>query len=555
MNPAMHISRSDMEKFSQTNAKFETLPLPTNYFSRVRMTDRQHAEYVATARGLLDEALGRLGDAKERTAQLREWKELGSQGGFRRFAQRVSGGDQRFRVEGTARTSLNNLMGALFADTTSQMQVRRQNLFRDLLDAQTLCVLQPRAVSLDSTAQEEFIALRWQAVSLGATSTAQHWDMCFLEYTGVATDNDGFPVGFHITQSIDRPECGLLKETYGLSRLRGREIILLFPAKGSNQGHTEIVLDGCWKEPENVSTWVIQSFLAVASSSLSKLALLVQEQLLARLPLKDKSQLVPLSDRKTCNVCLSKFGMMGKKSQCRSCGEVVCKACVVTRNVGVQAKFCKKCLIEVSTQRVALESSLSVSDYGYDRRSSSSSGTTISRHTTTSSSAMSSSAANLHARRQFGSETSTVSSSSHSGAIVPSGKMMRMNSSNRIVTNNNAIEAQKPGAYYDSYGYSMASTASVSSYDSFSDSVIDRPGSEIFDVDEDGVLVVSTKSAMRAMGTPSHTRAMVNSSGVPSVQAVEDSIAHQRFILNEMMSTARTMQQQQQARSAYTQYH
>lgn len=542
MNPAMHISRSDVEKFSQANT-FEPLPLPRNYFPRLSITTRDRDNYVAQARELLDASLARLGDAKERTAQLREWKELGSQGGFRRFAQRVAGGDQRFRVEGTSRTSLNNLMGALFADTTAQVKSRRANLFRDLLDAQTLAVLQPRAVSLDTAAQEEFLALRWQAVSLGAASNAQHWDMVFLEYTGVATDNDGFPVGFHITTSVERSECGLLKETYGLSRLRGTEVVLLFPARGIAQGgHTDVVLDGVWAEPEMVSSWVVQSHLAVASQSLSKLALLVQDQLLARLPVREKNELVPQGDRKTCNVCLSKFGMMSKKSNCRSCGEVVCKACVVTRKASDAHKFCKKCLIEASSQRNVLESS-SMSGYSFDRdRRSSSSGASVSRYTGSSASTSGTVLGSSAHMRRFGSETG--SSASNSAALVPAGyastastpRIQRMGSSNRMLPPTDV--SKDVTKYNDSgYGYSMASTASVSSYDSFSESVTDRGGSEFFDVDEDGVLVVSTRRAMgpsRAVGAP-----------VPTVQAVEDSIAHQRFLLNEMMSQARTYHQQQ----------
>lgn len=526
----MHMSRAEIDTVSR-KADYEALPLPRNFFPRVNVSAAERQDYLSTARALLDDALSKLSDSRERGAQLRSWKELGSHGGFRRFAKRVAGGDQQYRIEGTARTSLNNLMGALFADTTAHLRARRTNLFRDLLDAQTLAVLQPRAVSLEAAAQEEHLALRWQAVSLSAQSATHQWDMCFLEYTGVATDNEGFPVGFHISHSIDRLECGLLTDSYGLTRLRGTEVMLLFPTR--TQGHTEIVLDGVWHEPEHISTWVVQNFLATASSCFGKLALVVQERLLARLPLRAKNELVPPGDRKSCNVCFSKFGVLGKKSNCRCCGEVVCKSCVVTRNVGESAKFCKKCLVEVSNQREVENSHSELGSYSFIEKAASVD------HRSSSSGSRS-----RHHRDSEASSAASVASASGL-VLVPSGK-------SGPPLPRKQIGDGRP--LYDSYGYSLASTASVSSYDSFSESVTDRSGSEVFPgamVDEDGVLVVSTRNMNLGGDTPSSRRGGARQ--VPSVQAVEDSIAHQRFILQEMISTARTYQTQQQTRT-YNQY-
>eukprot|EP00644_Phytophthora_capsici_P010517 jgi/Phyca11/17762/fgenesh1_pg.PHYCAscaffold_30_\ len=353
-----NFSRVEAQAIAQRNqAPKQQLPLRRGHFGRVRMTRDDLNNYITTAKSVLDDALNKAReDRNVGNVDYRTWKQIGSHAGFKRFTKTGDNSrDLHYRLQGTVRASLNDLMGIMYADSTAQVAERRDLLYNDSLDAQTLCVLKERSAEN----MQEHISIRWQAINLSNNSPIYQRDMCFLEYTGVTTDVDGIPVGFSIKQSIERKECVSLKETHGLSRLDFTEIMLLRPTQ--NASHTELILDGVVRHPENLPGWLVSSFLGSVATCMSKLPIVVQERLLARLPMISDWQFVPLSSRKTCHVCSSKFSLLSKKANCRSCGEVACKSCIVTRTVGETTKFCTKCILMVSTQT---ESIVPSSDFG-----------------------------------------------------------------------------------------------------------------------------------------------------------------------------------------------
>ncbi|KAG7396925.1 hypothetical protein PHYBOEH_001530 [Phytophthora boehmeriae] len=485
----------------------QQLPLRRGYFGRVRMTREDMQNYMATARSLLEDALTRAhNDRQQGGAEYRTWKQLSSHAGFKRCTKFGDNGrDLHYYLQGSVRAKLNDLMGLIYADSTAQVVERRETLYHDSMDAQTLCVLKERSAEN----MQEHLSIRWQAINLSNNSPIYQRDKCFLEYTGVTSDVDGVPVGFKITHGIERSECVSLKESHGLSRLNSTEIMLL--RTDQNGTHTTITLDGVVREPENLPGWLVSSFLGTVATCFSKLPIVVQEKLLARLPMISDWQFVPVSSRKNCSVCMTKFSMLSKKTNCNSCGEVACKSCIVTRTVGQTSKFCTKCLLMVSSQASEIAPA---SEFGHSFITSSSS-----------------------SRSRRDSETSVSTTSSMVGgkgaAVVPRMKVdMKLLDDARVNRTN----------------CSLSSTASETSFDSSSNSYcLDRRSSDVphyGSLDEE-VVTVDTEQMERSgrVLPPS----VVNTVGrpVPTVEAVEDSIAHQRFLLREMLSQAKTYQQQQ----------
>lgn len=362
MNPGMMgmgMSRADARVFAGKAAddprvQRELLPLPKRYFPKVRLSSAMVREYQATAKALLDEALEQL--RRERIyggVDETSWRDVGASSGFKRYTK-TENDEQHFRVQGTIRASLSGLMRVLFAENDRRLADRRKALYNDFLDAQTLCVLKDRTPT-----ENEHMAIRWLAIELSASSDANKRDMCVLEYTGTTVDRENQPIGFKVSHSIQLAECKSLKQTHGLLRRVGTDVLLVRQA--SDNGHSEIILSGSSDAASEVSAWLLSSYMTSIAGALGKLPVVVQERCLASMPLLDKAYWVPTSDRKSCHVCVSKFGYLSKKHNCRACGEVTCKSCIVTRSVGEESKFCKKCII-VATSRDDLSSAQDRSD-------------------------------------------------------------------------------------------------------------------------------------------------------------------------------------------------
>ncbi|KAG1711030.1 hypothetical protein DVH05_013748 [Phytophthora capsici] len=505
-----NFSRVEAQAIAQRNqAPKQQLPLRRGHFGRVRMTRDDLNNYITTAKSVLDDALNKAReDRNVGNVDYRTWKQIGSHAGFKRFTKTGDNSrDLHYRLQGTVRASLNDLMGIMYADSTAQVAERRDLLYNDSLDAQTLCVLKERSAEN----MQEHISIRWQAINLSNNSPIYQRDMCFLEYTGVTTDVDGIPVGFSIKQSIERKECVSLKETHGLSRLDFTEIMLLRPTQ--NASHTELILDGVVRHPENLPGWLVSSFLGSVATCMSKLPIVVQERLLARLPMISDWQFVPLSSRKTCHVCSSKFSLLSKKANCRSCGEVACKSCIVTRTVGETTKFCTKCILMVSTQT---ESIVPSSDFG------------------SASFITSSSSDRSRSRRDSETSVSTTSSMHSKGAMI----VPRMRVDMKLLDDAKASRNN----------CSISSTASETSFDSSNSICMDRRSSDApryGSLDEEVVQTLDTTQMIRSARNLPPTIVSQNGRPVPTVESVEDSIAHQRYLLQEMLTQAKTYQQQQ----------
>lgn len=217
--------------------------------------------------------------------------------------------------------------------------------------------------------------------------------------------------------------------------------------------------------------------------------------------------------------------MLSKKLHCRSCGEVTCKSCIVSQANVDDGKFCKKCIIMASTKDELLLEHYSKQE-----------GSNVpSSHSHYASSASSSSP---HSRA---SNVSSLASSVYS--MHSSSNVSHVSSApKKLYVDMKPLDDLKPprdgnsmtsseGSYSQSYSY--ASTTPYLSRDYQSELSDYLPDSE-------RVVCIDTKEMQRSheyAGMGNRYRSQVV---VPPLQDVEDSIAHQRYILKEMLSQSQS---------------
>lgn len=488
----MQLSHADARQFSGKASGDErvataSLPLPKRFFPKVRLSSAMLREYHTTAKLLLDDALEQLRRERIYGGVDESWRDIGASHGFKRFTK-MDGDVAHHRVQGVVRASLSGLMQVLYTENAARFAECRKAFYNDYVDAQTLAILKERSTEN----RNEHMTLRWLAIELSNSSDTNRRDMCVLEYTGTTLDRENSPIGFKISHSIQLVECKSLKKTHGLLRRIGTDVLLVRPS--SDNGHSEILLSGSSDIASEIPLWLLTNYLNSIAAGLGNLPVVVQARCLANMPMLDKKHWVPVADRKTCNVCVSKFGYLSKKHHCRSCGEVTCKSCIVTRAVGEESKFCKKCIIIATNQEEQL--------FHTDRSDASSS---------------------IASRSSV---TSVSSATSSSSSYMPSTSHMPTSSS-KTASNKFYVDMK---LLDDLRGGSNSLTASEDSYGSTSstlymDQSIDYRS--VSSLDEDNVMFVDTRDMRRDLDLSNASRSQPQQQSVRGVKPVPTSYSQQ----------------------------
>ncbi|TMW56583.1 hypothetical protein Poli38472_006593 [Pythium oligandrum] len=333
------VGHVDARMFARSDAPHkESLPLAKNFFGQTKLTPQTAEDYETVLQALLEDAIDRSRKERIYGGVDESWRDIGSASNFKRYTK-SEGSSQHYRLQGVVGGPMAGMMSLMYADRDRSMIERRKLFYGNAYDAQTLHVLRART----RADPHRHMAVRWEAFGLNSMIDSFKIDMCFLEYVGVTEDSDHQPVGFKITHSINLPQCGVLEKSHGLLRAEGTEIMLLRPTNSNN--YTEVTMEGSLQLSEILSRNMFSTFLGGIAANLLKMPVVIQTRRLAAMKTIDKSMWVSANDRKACSMCLNRFGMLGKKIHCRSCGEVFCKSCVVTREGKDQAKFCKKCVV------------------------------------------------------------------------------------------------------------------------------------------------------------------------------------------------------------------
>ncbi|KDO27553.1 hypothetical protein SPRG_06820 [Saprolegnia parasitica CBS 223.65] len=219
-------------------------------------------------------------------------------------------------------------------DSTEAVRQYRSRFSKDIADYASLYTLAPRTLEHP----RNYIGVKWLALSMPSPIVKDR-DYCLLECQDDFTLNGvrGWARSFN---SIQLPSCppfpGLVRATL----FRAGYVFFESTMPGLLKCVHVIQTDLAGALP----TWLVRTAMKRRVRNIVEIdTFLRQLRLNVSASLTD-DQLVPLSMRRSCFLCGTKFSPFVAKRQCRKCGEVVCKHCSKHWELrGTCVRVCHKC--------------------------------------------------------------------------------------------------------------------------------------------------------------------------------------------------------------------
>ncbi|CEG43659.1 hypothetical protein L915_08849 [Plasmopara halstedii] len=250
--------------------------------------------------------------------------------------------------------------------------------FRSLMQLQLREFFADAAVLFHKEQNEyEALSIKWMAArtkkgvaSIGGQAGV---DLCFLEYAGVlssafvdgnssfsrklSSSQTGTSIGVCLYESIDQVECPSLYESHKLERASVSKCGFIF-----RPHHDENVVEATFvcsiRQPPGARSkrrWN-RALLAHWAESVGGIEEAISRRRISReLTKRRVPTWVNDKDRACCHLCLKTFTNTRRKHHCRACGEIICRACSVYKNVDLQTvglttlRVCKACMDGSST--------------------------------------------------------------------------------------------------------------------------------------------------------------------------------------------------------------
>ncbi|OQR91936.1 hypothetical protein ACHHYP_04174 [Achlya hypogyna] len=352
-------------------------PLRASYFDKGRLSDSQAALYEAEGQRHLEHALANLYVERESTESRhrshshphlpRPFRhEVDAQGYsvyerddsvVRMKKTTTKGGSSEIKF--TCRTDIEGgaleMMELMYADDTDSLRRWGQIYFPSMfVDGVMLHVLK-HSDEEDPLRFCRFSSLCWMAWNTPVRSASRR-DTCVLKTTGATTDSDGNQLFYILCNSVEVPNVPLLEKPFDLVRAH-IQVAIFFQQSPTNG--TRMTCIGSIDPQGSLSfpSRAVEAFSTNLLNSMHQLSIHLESYRISRKPLCNRVQWVPDSERKECYACHHSFGLFRARHHCRSCGEVMCKKCMVLRPIygtelleitnhhAVVEKFCKPCVL------------------------------------------------------------------------------------------------------------------------------------------------------------------------------------------------------------------
>ncbi|CAK4639880.1 hypothetical protein AeMF1_012522 [Aphanomyces euteiches] len=355
------------------------LPLHADYFSRKPLLADRAAAYEASAKAHLGYAIERLDveremyDTRPRTWSHASVSRLPFRNEFDEHGYTVlerDGARVRFKTHSKTGRDIeidfachydidghpNELMELMYADNTLDLRTWGKIYFSSFyMDSAVLHCLQRKP----EEGPIEFSGLCWMALRV-PVRTANNTDVCFHKLMGSTVDVYGQEVQYMLLTSVDDvPNCPLQERSLGLVRSQIRIAMLL---QSSSKG-TRMSIFGQIEPHISISlpTRTVESLGVALLQSLGNLSIYLESYRITKRPFVDRLKWVPDGARRACYLCRQSFSFFRNRHHCRSCGEIMCKKCMVLRPLYHQLaqqngtieltgeKFCKPCVLFART--------------------------------------------------------------------------------------------------------------------------------------------------------------------------------------------------------------
>ncbi|CAI5706037.1 hypothetical protein KXD40_009641 [Peronospora effusa] len=336
-----------------------SLPLRSGFFKTPELSDSDEAELLVWGRSLVPDLVRQL-DV--------EWTMIHERKGVQLCEDRQKGGlTYSIRAVATVRASLDDIMDIFLAQNT--------------MDYRSLMQLQLREFFIDAAVlfhreqnESETLSIKWAAARTKKSVTSLGgqvgFDFCLLEYAGVVSSDlvDGreqqthssasslnskaTSVGVCLYESIDQAECPSLYDSHRLERTSVSKCGFIFRPHVED-GVVEAMFVCSIRQPPGARAkrrWN-RALLAHWAQSVSGIEEAISRRRISKeLTKRRVPTWVNDKDRACCHLCLKTFTNTRRKHHCRACGEIICRACSVYKNVDLQSvglttlRVCKACM-------------------------------------------------------------------------------------------------------------------------------------------------------------------------------------------------------------------
>ncbi|TMW60014.1 hypothetical protein Poli38472_000056 [Pythium oligandrum] len=230
------------------------------------------------------------------------------------------------RVFGRLRADFDDVMGFFYSDNSKDYFKVNQLMHHETLDARVISVMRKR----DRANPFSFFGVKYLCYQ--PVPSIPPRDMVFVEYIGYARDAKGRTVGFQATLPLDPQDTPNLGHTMRVPRVRQTNVCLVRRVDG-HENQTAVFTTGSYDMRESNSN--MNAFFKKYMETLRDIAVLMDSKRISSHEMLSKNNWVPDSLRKSCYVCTRSFGATRHRHHCRMCGEVVCKKCLVVRQIAV----------------------------------------------------------------------------------------------------------------------------------------------------------------------------------------------------------------------------
>ncbi|KAG3174178.1 hypothetical protein PI126_g455 [Phytophthora idaei] len=284
----------------------------------------------------------------------KRWKSLQSKRGVRLFrGHPLVVGHTPLLCVGTLHARFDDVLEGLYCDNTEEMLFMNAITCPRLTESAVLSVVQKRA-RLEPYA---FTGIKWSTIKL---TMANNRDLCYFDKMGMARQETGKRMAYHVMQSVELPEYrnktthqrAHLSLCYVFEELED-DLVGVYMKGGVDIGTTSSFV------AKAVSEVLLAFANALECTRAKKLTLMMT---VARFGVWQSS-----SSGKNCSVCKCSPSFFDSFTECAGCNKPVCKKCrfretVLTRDTipgqPKRADFCRHCFTKtnmLSTEQLRIK--------------------------------------------------------------------------------------------------------------------------------------------------------------------------------------------------------
>uniref|UniRef100_K3WYD8 FYVE-type domain-containing protein n=1 Tax=Globisporangium ultimum (strain ATCC 200006 / CBS 805.95 / DAOM BR144) TaxID=431595 RepID=K3WYD8_GLOUD len=340
------------------------LPVRSDFFPQVRLTNEDKAKYLRTA-----EASVR---ALRRGLDEYDWQKVSDKEGvtYSKVQDRSSAGTC-LAVCATIYTpgTISEVLEAIASPVTDDYRKAMQFIYKSrFVDGVALHTIAPSAAQNP----QAFTTIKWAAFDDGKGLNNPKFplgsDYCFLEHAGIQKDEPGTDssnnsdesnaiFGFCIQESILREREVNSLAGYGLHRGEfHRTGIIILPTDRRDVVQVSSILQMRLLGSDSAANKAaLEKLMLKRVASVGRIDLLLERRRLNKMQFVARDEWVADEARKSCAVCVKPFGIR-RRHHCRNCGEVVCSACAPPREVDVAnygtalIRICTACVVTARSE-------------------------------------------------------------------------------------------------------------------------------------------------------------------------------------------------------------